>query len=192
MISGIEGILEGRGADWALVKVGGFTLRLSIPASTVSGLGRVGEKVTLHTHLHLREDLIALYGFATAEELRLFENLLGVTGVGPRTALSLLSALPPDRLLLAISSGDVDALASAPGIGKKTASRLVLELKGKLEKDWTVPAMAADGDSDLASALAALGYASREISKAVSSLPSDKNLTLEEKVRLALQSLESA
>ncbi|MFQ5826323.1 MAG: Holliday junction branch migration protein RuvA, partial [Dehalococcoidia bacterium] len=104
-----------------------------MPASTLSRLGRVGEEVHLHTHLHLREDNIALFGFASEEELALFQSLIGVSGVGPRLALSVLSTFSPQELTLAIMGGNIDFLAQVPGLGKKTAGRLVLELRGKLE-----------------------------------------------------------
>lgn len=190
MIAAVEGSLEGRGIDWALVKVGGVTLRVSVPASTLAALGAVGERVSLFTHLYVREDNLALYGFATVEELRMFEELLGVAGVGPKTALALLSTMSPERLAQAVTASDVEALVGVPGVGKKMASRLVLELKGKLEKVWAVPtAISTEGEEELAAALATLGYSAREVSKAVASLPPDKDIPLEEKVRLALQGL---
>ncbi len=131
-IACLRGVVEEWGADWLLVFVGGVGLRLQVPASTAEALGRRGESVVLHTHLHLRDDAVALYGFASAEDLRLFEMLISVSGVGPRGALSLLSALGAEGLSDAVSAGDAPRLQQVPGVGQKMAARLVLELKGKL------------------------------------------------------------
>lgn len=193
MIVGVHGILERPVAEGAIVRAGGFSLLVHMPASSLSQLGAIGHEVHLHTYLYFREDNIALYGFASAEELGLFKTLLGVSGVGPKVALSLLSALNPDQLTLAILSGDKDMLTQVPGIGKKTAERLIFELKGKLEAAGIV-ALALPGDDTNAEAVAALtslGYTVSEASKALASLPADKPLSLEDKVRLALQALGS-
>ena len=188
MISNLKGVFEGRGPGWALVRVGGVGFQVHIPASSLSRLGPVGKEVELHTHLYLREEVLALYGFATAEELGLFQSLIGVRGVGPKLALVLLSALPPDRLTLAIASGDEDSLTQVPGIGKKTAQRLILELKGKLEK-LVSPVPVSEGDAEVLSALTNLGYTLAEATRALSSLPQEKDLSLEDRIKLALQSL---
>jgi Holliday junction DNA helicase RuvA len=148
----------------------------------------VGKEVELHTHLYLREDILALYGFATAEELGLFQSLIGVRGVGPKLALALLSALPPDQLTLAIASGNEDLLTQVPGIGKKTAQRLILELKGKLEK-LVSPVPVSEADAEVLSALTNLGYTLAEATRALSSVPQEKDLGLEDKIKLALQNL---
>jgi len=188
MIASLKGVLEGRGPGWALIRVGGVGFQVHIPASSLARLGKVGNEVELHTHLYLREEVLALYGFATAEELGLFQSLIGVRGVGPKLALTLLSALPPDRLTLAIASGDEDMLTQVPGIGKKTAQRLILELKGKLEK-LVSPVPVSEGDAEVLSALTNLGYTLAEATRALSSLPQEKDLSLEDRVKLALQSL---
>ena len=189
MIAGLEGIIESRGSDHIVLKVGGVSFRVFVPASTLGNMGNTGQKVKLHTYLQVREDALTLYGFASPDELRLFEMLLTVSGVGPRGALAMLSALKPDDLALAIASGNIDLLTTVPGIGKKTASRLVLELKGKLEREWALaPAAAgAGGNAEVIAALTALGYTVSEASQAAASLPSD--LPLEERVRLALQGM---
>ncbi|MBC8511347.1 MAG: Holliday junction branch migration protein RuvA [Dehalococcoidia bacterium] len=191
MIVALEGILESRGVDSAVVKVGPLSLRVYIPGSTLSQLGAVGNNVSLHTYLYLREDNVALYGFASAEELGLFQNLISVSGIGPKAALGLLSALNPEQLASAIVSGNVDLLSQAPGLGKKMAGRIVLELKSKLESEWegvVVPVLTQE-DADVVAALTNLGYSLKEATQAVSSLPDSRELDLEERVRLALQQL---
>ena len=191
MIVALEGILESRGVDSAVVKVGPLSLRVYIPGSTLSQLGAVGDNVSLHTYLYLREDNVALYGFASAEELGLFQNLISVSGIGPKAALGLLSTLNAEQLASAIVSGNVDLLSQAPGLGKKMAGRIVLELKSKLESEWegvVVPVLTQE-DADVVAALTNLGYSLKEATQAVSSLPDSRELDLEERVRLALQQL---
>ena len=191
MIVALEGILDSRGIDSAVVKVGPLSLLVYVPGSTLSRLGTVGDKVHLHTHLYVREDNISFYGFASADELALFQNLISVSGIGPRAALAFLSTLNVDQLASAIVSGNVDLLTQVPGIGKKMAGRVVLELKGKLEKGWAgvvTPALTPD-DTDVVAALTTLGYSLKEATQAVAGLPNSAELDLEEKVRLALRQL---
>ena len=191
MIVALEGILDSRGIDSAVVKVGPLSLLVYVPGSTLSRLGTVGDKVQLHTHLYVREDNIAMYGFASADELALFQNLISVSGIGPRAALAFLSTLNVDQLASAIVGGNVDLLTQVPGIGKKMAGRVVLELKGKLEKGWAgvvTPALTPD-DADVVAALTTLGYSLKEATQAVAGLPNSAELDLEEKVRLALRQL---
>ena len=139
----------------------------------------------------MREDILALFGFLSAEELGLFESLITVSGIGPKTALGILSALPPDKLVAAIESESVDILSQVPGIGKKTAGRLVLELKGKLAKEWagTIASGVTQEDADVVAALTGLGYSLREATRAAAGLSESKELSVEEKLRLALQRL---
>jgi len=184
VIAGIEGILKSRGDDWVIIDVGGVRFRLQAPTSTLSILGSVGEKVQLHTHLQVREDSLALYGFASAEELKLFELLISVSGIGPKVALALLSALSPERFELAIASSNDALLSSISGVGKKTAARIVLELKGKFEqasKESPYP------HEDVRAALLSLGYSAAEATSAIAALPDSPDLTLEDKIRVALQ-----
>ena len=191
MIVALEGVLESRGIDSAVVKVGPLNLLVNVPGSTLSRLGTVGDKVHLHTHLYVREDIIAIYGFASADELALFQNLISVSGIGPKAALAFLSTLNVEQLVSAIVSGNVDLLTQVPGIGKKMAGRVVLELKGKLEKGWAgavTPALTLD-DADVVAALTTLGYSLKEATQAVAGLPNAEELDLEKKVRLALQQL---
>jgi Holliday junction DNA helicase RuvA len=168
-----------------VVFVGGVGLRVQVPACTAEALGRPGENVVLHTHLHVRDDAVTLYGFATGEDLRLFEMLIGVSGVGPRGALSLLSALGAEVLSDAVSAGDVPRLQQVPGIGQKMAARLVLELKGKLA-GRAVTSVAAGRDDEVVAALVGLGYTQAEAQAAAASVPSDGSLSVEERLRQAL------
>ena len=190
MIATLEGMLEYRGVDSVIINVGGIGFQVHVPGSTLSQLGAIKDKVSLYTHLHLREDNVSLYGFASEEELALFKYLISVSGSGPKTALALLSALNPEQLAMAITSGNVDIISQVSGIGRKMASRLVVELKGKLEREWkgALLPLAAE-DADAIAALTNLGYSLREATQAVSSLPDSPELRLEEKVKMALQQL---
>lgn len=186
MIAGIEGILKSRGSASVIVDVCGISFRVHTPASTLSVLGAPGSKVYLHTHLYVREDNLALYGFASSEEVRMFELLIGVSGVGPKVALSVLSTMEPERFAMAVASGDERLLSSVPGVGKKTAARLVLELRSKFEQaETTVPYL----HEEVRAALMSLGYSAAEAMSAVAALPRSPDLTLEEKVKLALRHL---
>ena len=188
MIAGLKGTLQALGSEWAIVNVGGIGFQVYMPTSTLSTLGKIGEEVELHTHLHLREDNATLYGFATAEELGLFQTLIGVSGLGPKLALSMLSAMSVEKLAMAIATGSANLLAEIPGIGKKTANRLILELKEKIGAGWlAAPAEFAEENADVLTALTSLGYSVREATRAVATLPPDQKLTLEEKIKLALQ-----
>ena len=189
MIAGLKGTLQALGSDWAIVNVGGIGFQVYIPTPTLSTLGKMGEEVELHTHLHLREDNATLYGFATAEELGLFQTLIGVSGLGPKLALAMLSAMSVEKLAMGIATGSADLLAEIPGIGKKTAHRLILELKEKIGAGWLAAPAAelAEENADVLTALTSLGYSVREATGAVASLPPDQKLTLEEKIKLALQ-----
>ncbi len=190
MIASLEGILEYRAADSVIVNVGGIGFQVYVSSSTLSQLGAIKDKVSLYTHLHLREDNASLYGFASTEELALFRNLISVSGVGPKLALALLSSLSPEQLVMAIASGNVDVISQVSGVGKKMASRLVVELRGKLEKQWegTILPLASE-DTDAVAALTGLGYSLRESTQAISSLSNPGGMSLEEKVKAALQQL---
>ena len=189
MIASLNGKLESLGGDWATINVGGIGFQVFMPTSTLSMLGAAGEEVKLYTHLHLREDNATLYGFSSAEELGLFQTLIGVSGLGPKLALAMLSALDVEKLTMAIATGSTDLLTAVPGIGKKMASRLVLELKEKIGAGWiTTPAAAlAQENADVITALVSLGYSITEANRAVATLPPSSDLSLEEKVKLALQ-----
>lgn len=191
MIASLHGILESLGSDGVVVSVNGIGFRVLMPTSTLSSLAGIGKEVHLHTYLHLREDNATLYGFATPDELRLFQTLISVSGLGPKLALAMLSAMNLEQLTTAIVSGSADLLRAIPGVGKKVAERLILELKDKIAAGWvTIPAVGlAEGSTDVLAALTALGYSASEASRAVASLPVDAQLTLEERIKLALQYL---
>ena len=189
MIAGLRGKLESLGSDWAIINVGGIAFQVHMPTSTLSTLGAIGEEVHLHTHLHLREDNAALYGFASADELGLFQTLIGVSGLGPKLALAMLSAMSVEKLTMAIATGSTDLLGIVPGIGKKTANRIILELKDKIGAGWiTTPAtQLAEENADVVAALTGLGYSVSEANRAVATLPPSSDLSIEEKIKLALQ-----
>ena len=193
MIAAIEGILESQGSHWVVVRVGGISLRIYVSSSVLGQMGGRGEKVHLNTCLQVREDSLTLYGFTSAAEQELFTSLISVGGVSPRIALKMLSVLNPEQLALAIATGDIETLSRLPGIGKKTASRLVLELKEKLEKEGGVEILASrtQDSTDVMAALTFLGYSTAEAARAVVSLPGSSDLTLEEQVKIALQHLNS-
>jgi Holliday junction DNA helicase RuvA len=189
MIASIHGRLEAHGADWVVVDVGGVSLRVFVPATSIARLPPLGEPVRFVTHLYLREDAIALYGFLSSDDLSLFEQLIGVTGVGPKVALTMLSSATSTSVRQAIASENVDNLIKIPGIGRKLASRLILELRGKLTApEGGVAVPNATPDSDVVDALLGLGYSLADAQTALRSLPSDRALELEERIRLALQS----
>ncbi|MBI4188387.1 MAG: Holliday junction branch migration protein RuvA, partial [Chloroflexi bacterium] len=121
MIASLHGKLETLGSDWAIINVNGIGLQVHMPTSTLSTLGATGKEVHLHTHLVLREDNISLYGFATAEEQELFQTLMSVSGIGPKLALAILSAMNVEQVSMAIATGSAELLRTVPGIGKKTA-----------------------------------------------------------------------
>ncbi len=192
MITNIHGVFEARKADSAIIRVGGFSLRVFAPTLTLNSLGEPGAEVSLHTHFHMREDGIALYGFKNEEERDAFEQLIGVSGIGPRGALAILSVMDAVTLYRAIAEGDEKRLALVPGIGKRTAERLVLELKRKL------PALAAAGapggyssskmQSEVLEALMGLGFSASEAQKALAKIPQDQEMTLEQQITHALRS----
>ncbi len=188
MIASLHGKLESLGSDGAIINVGGIGFQVYMPTSTLSTLGAIGEEVKLHTYLHLREDNAALYGFTSTDELGLFQNLISVSGLGPKLALAMLSAMNIERLTMAIATSSVDLLTEVPGIGKKMANRLILELKAKIGAGWiTTPAVQlAEENAEVLAALTSLGYSVSEATRAVASLPPDSKLSLEDKVKQAL------
>ena len=190
MIASLKGKIELLGADWAVLNVNGVGYKVFLSTATLSQVQNVAE-VKLFTYLQVREDALTLYGFTTFEEQGIFETMLGVSGIGPKLALALLSAFKADELATVIATGNADMLCTVSGIGKKTAARIILELKDKIARSWAVSPMAAMGttDADVLSALNALGYTSAEAARAVVSLPKDTVLSLEDKIRLALAGL---
>jgi len=177
-------------ADHVVLDVGGVFYKVAMPGSSIGMLGQPGDVVRVHTHLYVREDQMALYGTTDERQLRLFESLLTVSGIGPKVALSILSTMPPDSLESAIAAGNVDLLTRIPGIGRKTASRLVREMKGKLDLVAAAGITASpSAATEVVEALSGLGYSPAEIQSALSALPKDQEMDVEEMVLLALKRL---
>jgi len=186
MIGRLRGTLASVGADTVLIDVGGVGYDVAVTSRTFVELPGVGSEVVLHTHLQVREDLMALFGFASSDERDLFRLLLGVSGVGPKVGLAILATMSGDDLRRVVATDDVAALTAVPGIGKRSAQKLLLELRPKLE----VPdgAMQTSGPlGEVRLALEGLGYQSDEISGALRDMPSDVSVT--EMLRRSLQAL---
>jgi len=173
MLEYVRGCVEERGADWVVLDLRGFGLRVQLPAGTAANLPPAGSDVKLWTYLYIREDVRAIYGFSTARERALFVQLLGVSGVGPRMALATLSMLSVERLAAAIEGGDEVTLARIPGVGKRTASRMVLDLRGKIPHDFLVDGAAPAGDTMLLEGLVNFGIPRAEAASILASLPLD-------------------
>jgi Holliday junction DNA helicase RuvA len=189
MIGRINGTLAEKSPPQILIDVSGVGYEIDVPMSTFYNLPGIGERVTLLTHFVVREDAQLLYGFLTHEERATFRELVKISGVGPRTALSILSGLSVADLSQAVSRQEAGRLVKVPGIGKKTAERLLLELKGKLGPDLALPAAAAtsDAQADIAQALVALGYNERDANAALKALP--PGVAVSEGIKLALKAL---
>jgi len=188
VIGRIQGMLVEKNFPQVIVSCHGVGYEIDVPMSTFYPLPRTGEEVTLLTHLVVREDAHLLYGFLTAAERTAFRQLLKISGVGPKVALAVLSGLSVDDLAAAVTNGDAGRLTKVPGIGKKTAERLVLELRDKVPKvTGTARAESPDGGGDVIGALLGLGYNEREAQAAVKQLPAD--LQLADAIRQALRLL---
>ncbi len=191
MISGIRGLVSRVEEQALIIDIGGVQLRVLAPASTLSSAGSTGDEVELLTHLAVREDALTLYGFLTSAELQLFELLISVNGVGPRAALSLLSMSPPAKLYEAIANDDTGLLSKAPGVGKVTAGRIILDLKRKIPSELALEISSVDDrDREAIDALQALGYTAAEARAALTSVDSRDNLTVEERVIASLQHID--
>lgn len=188
MIGRLTGILAEKSPPQLLLDVNGVGYEVDVPMSSFYNLPGLGERVTLLTHFIVREDAQLLYGFLTAEERATFRQLVKISGVGPRTALSILSGLSVSELAQAVSLQESGRLVKVPGIGKKTAERLLLELKGKLGDALAAPAsLANDAQADILQALIALGYSDREAAASLKALPADVGVS--EGIKLALKAL---
>jgi Holliday junction DNA helicase RuvA len=187
MIASIEGFVLSRQPDSLVLSLGGLGVRVYTPADVLARQ-RPGDSLFLHTYLHVREQELTLYGFASEQDMALFQLLLGVSGIGPKSALSVLSNMPADALRLAIGQEQPGVLARIPGIGKKTAEKIVLELKDKVgAPEGVTPELAAlnEADAEVIDALTALGYSIVEAQRAVQALPREVS-DVEERLRLAL------
>jgi holliday junction DNA helicase RuvA len=196
MIAHLRGKLLAKHPNQAIVEVGGVGYELTISVPTFSDLPGVGAEVALHVHTHVREDLIALYGFLRSREKQLFEKLITVSGIGPKLAITILSGMAADEMVGAIRGNDIARLTRIPGIGKKTAERMVLELRDKVPVEsagevTTSPAMSAV-DEDVLSALLNLGYPRATAEKALAALAKNaKSGSFEALFREALGSLSN-
>jgi Holliday junction DNA helicase RuvA len=187
MIASLEGTVAAIGDNYLIVTVGGVGFRVYVLDNVIHGLSGSGAHVRLFTHLHVRENELTLYGCASQEELEIFRLLLGVSGIGPKIALAVLSTLSPQSLRTAVAQEQADVLARVPGLGLKTARRVIFQLKDKmaLEGVGAAPALT-DQDAEVIAALTSLGYSVIEAQTALQSLPRDADLSLEERIRLAL------
>ena len=186
MIGRLRGEIAEKGAETILLDVGGVGYEVAVTPATIATLPPVGQPAVLHTHLHVREDVMALYGFASADERSIFQTLLGVSGVGPKLALAVLATLRPDDLRHVVVADDAAALTAVPGVGQRSAQKLLLELRPKLELPES-PLQATGPVAEVREALEALGYQSAEIRDVLRDLPPDA--TVEDSLRAALQEL---
>lgn len=196
MINHVKGILEGVKQDSIIVDVNGLGFRIYYPYTMIGKLPSVGQEVKVYTYLHMREDGSALYGFSTADERDFFEQLISVSGVGPKVGQSILATIPATDVRFAIATEDVNKLTKVPGVGKKTAQRMVLELKDKIGKltletemeGIELSPMPKEAAADAISALMALGYAYNEAAKAVGKVRKElgAELSLESTIKKAL------
>ncbi|MDL2339079.1 MAG: Holliday junction branch migration protein RuvA [Pseudomonadota bacterium] len=188
MIGRLTGTLAEKSPPQLLIDVNGVGYEVDVPMSSFYNLPGLGERVTLLTHFIVREDAQILFGFLTHDERQTFRLLIKITGVGPRMALSLLSGLSVGELAQAVARQETGRLVKVPGIGKKTAERLLLELKGKLADAITAPAsVGSDAQADILQALVALGYSDREAAAALKSLPVETSVS--DGIKLALKAL---
>lgn len=196
MISYIKGKLEAKNLDNVIIEIGGIGYKIFMSATSMDRLGKVGTEVKVHTYMRVREDDISLYGFCTNEELKMFEQLLGVSGVGAKVALSILANISPSSFALAIITGDLNTLKSLPGIGAKSAQRMILELKDKMKTQEAIEtefiptktAIKNDKAKDAIEALQVLGYARRDIDLAISKINTNE-LSVEEIIKQGLKYL---
>ena len=187
LISAVTGRLISKGSEYVDIEISGITLRISTPITTVENIGNLGDEVKILTSLQMRQDSITLYGFITENDRNAFDTLITISGVGPRLALAILSTFDAASLAAAVSSEDVNAFKSVSGVGNRTANRILLELKGKMEQTWSMPSDPSEMD-DVFDSLTALGYSIQEARAAIGSINSD-NLSTEEKIRIALENI---
>lgn len=202
MIGRLRGTLAEKQPPHLIIDVNGVGYELEVPMTTLYRLPKVGEPVTVHTHLVVREDAHLLYGFAEKRERELFRELIRLNGVGPKLALALMSGLEVDELVRCVQAQDTSALVRVPGVGKKTAERLLVELKDRFKAWETSPAMfilvsdgplpaasASTAEADAVSALVSLGYKPQEASKAIAAIKDKAGLSSEELIRRSLKGM---
>ncbi|HIP71001.1 MAG TPA: Holliday junction branch migration protein RuvA [Anaerolineae bacterium] len=190
MIASITGTIQQIEESSLIIGVGGVGVRVSVPRTVLEDVGGVGRAIMLHTHLIVREQELSLYGFETQEDLQLFTMLLGVSGVGPKVGLAILSTLSPELLKSAIMREDTAVLQRVSGIGKKTAERIMFQLRDKLDlTEPTAVPLVSDVDADVIDVLTTLGFSIVEAQSALQHLPREAK-TVDERVQLALQHLD--
>lgn len=201
MISYVRGELVAIEEDKVILDVNGVGFGIYMPAQAMSMLPPLGEEIRLHTYMNVREDAMQLFGFLTKDDLKVFKLLIGVSGIGPKGGLSILSQLSPDDLRFAVMANDAKTISSAPGIGKKTAEKLIIELKDKLsiedvlnkavenETATTVTNAGNEIQAEAVQALVALGYGSTESMKAVKKVLLDEDTTVEDVLKQALKNM---
>ncbi len=188
MIARLRGTVLEKHPTRVVVDVGGVGYDVQVPLSSFSSIGEPGTTATLRVHTHVREDAIQLFGFGSSLELTLFERLIGVSGIGPKLALAVLSGSSPAELVQAVTGNDLGRLTAIPGVGKKTAERIVLELKDKLGDAVAAPAsLTSSAQADILQALVALGYSDREAAATLKTLPADVEVSAG--IKLALRAL---
>jgi len=200
MFAYIKGNLEEKSSNYVVIDVMGVGYKIFMSEKSINSIGEIGEKVKVHTHYHVREDDISLYGFLTNEELRMFELLLQVSGIGAKSAITMLSNISPSSFALAVLSNDVDSLKKIPGIGPKSAARIILELQDKLKKEET-ELMVQKGKEEITKeiehsinakeamqALQILGYNKKEIEKAFDKI-ANTDVSVEELIKKGLSLL---
>jgi len=187
MIGRLRGMLVSVGTEAITLDVAGVGYEIAMTSRGLAALPPLGDEVVIHTHLHVREDALALFGFLGAEERDLFRTLLAVSGIGPRVGLAILATLTPDELRRAVLAEDVTALTAVPGIGKRSAQKLMLELRPRLELPDAEVVGGSGGAAEVRAALEALGYRPEEIRSVMSRLPD--GLSVEEAVRSGLRLL---
>jgi holliday junction DNA helicase RuvA len=189
MIASVRGIVQHVGVQEVVLEVGGIGIRVVVPQAALDPAPVVGQAMFLHTRLVVREDSLNLYGFSTQEQREVFDLLLQVSGVGPRLAISILSHLAPDALRSAVATDQPVALTKVPGIGRKTAEKIIFHLKDRLAPPGATATVALEADNDVVSALTTLGYSLVEAQSAVQSIPAQAPTDVASRVRLALQYL---
>lgn len=191
MIASISGPIQFISKDSLVVNVGGLGIRVTVPRSVLEDVGGVGRSIFLHTHFIVREQELSLYGFERTEDLQLFEVLLGVNGVGPKVALAILSTLSPELLKSAIMREETAVLQRVPGIGKKTAERIMFSLRDKMDLSGlsTGVPLVSDADADVIDFLTGLGFSIVEAQSALQNIPREAK-SVDERVQAALQYLD--
>jgi Holliday junction DNA helicase RuvA len=186
MIASLRGKVAVKNPDGIIVEVGGVGYHVSVPLCSLCNIPENGGEIFLHTYTHVREDALQLYGFLSAEERKVFVTLLGISGIGPKLGLAILSGMPVKRFMEAVISEDLPVLATIPGLGKKTASRLILELREKLPK-MADPLKEGSAQNDAVSALVNLGYKKSLAERAVEAAVKDGGDTVEKLIKEALK-----